>query len=70
MKPIIRVEGLSKEYRLGARQSAYGTLRESVVDAMRAPFDRLRRGNGKSDEQIIWALKNLNFEMSQLNFSQ
>jgi len=63
MKPIIRVEGLSKEYRLGARQSAYGTLRESVVDAMRAPFDRLRRGNGKSDEQIIWALKNLNFEI-------
>ncbi|HZJ45680.1 MAG TPA: ABC transporter ATP-binding protein [Pyrinomonadaceae bacterium] len=63
MKPIVRVESLSKKYRLGARQSAYGTLRESLVEAMRAPFDRLRRGNGKPDDQIIWALKNLNFEI-------
>src|SRR6267142_2356471 len=61
MKPIIRVEKLGKEYRLGRREAAYGTLRESIVDAVRAPFKRLRNGNGGSADEIIWALRNLDF---------
>src|SRR6185436_12079439 len=60
MKPIVRVESLSKQYRLGSRESAYGTLRESIVEAVRSPFKRLRSNNGNS----IWALQDLNFEVA------
>ncbi|MCU1268248.1 MAG: transporter related protein [Acidobacteria bacterium] len=63
MKPIVRVEKLGKRYRLGKREAAYGTLRESIVDAMRAPFQRLRGGNGNSAAEILWALRDLNFEV-------
>ena len=60
MKPIVRVESLSKQYRLGSRESAYDTLRESIVEAVRTPFRRLRGENGNS----IWALQDLNFEVA------
>jgi len=63
-KPIVRVEGLSKEYVLGSRESAYATLRESVVEAVRTPFQRLRGQNGSRSRKTIWALKNLNFEVA------
>jgi lipopolysaccharide transport system ATP-binding protein len=61
MKPIVRVEKLGKRYRLGKREAAYGTLRESIVDALQAPFKRLRSQNGSSVGETIWALRNLNF---------
>jgi lipopolysaccharide transport system ATP-binding protein len=61
MKPIVRVENLSKQYRLGRREAAYGTLRESIVDALQAPFKRLRSQNGSSSGETIWALRDLNF---------
>ncbi|MGA9352005.1 MAG: hypothetical protein WBW48_24825 [Anaerolineae bacterium] len=44
----IRVENLSKQYRIGGRQAAYRTLREALTDAAVAPFRRLRR-NPKSE---------------------
>jgi lipopolysaccharide transport system ATP-binding protein len=62
MKPIIRVEGLSKQYRLGTQREPYGSLRESLVRAMKAPFKSLRR-NGRSTESTIWALKDVSFEV-------
>jgi len=47
----IRVENLSKQYHIGARQAAYRTLREALTDAVVAPFRRLRR-NPKSAIRI------------------
>jgi lipopolysaccharide transport system ATP-binding protein len=64
MRPIIRVEGLSKQFRLGSRESAYLTLRESLVEAVRSPFTRLRGLNGSRNRETIWALQNLNFEVA------
>ena len=64
MQPIVRVEGLSKQYRLGSRESAYDTLRESLVEAVRAPLKRLRDGNGSRGQETIWALQNLSFEVA------
>jgi len=61
MKPIVRVQNLGKEYRLGKREAAYSTLRESIVDAMWAPLKRLRGQNGSSAAEILWALRDLNF---------
>jgi lipopolysaccharide transport system ATP-binding protein len=62
MKPIIRVENLSKQYRIGARQASYATLRETLSGAIRAPLKRLR-GNGRSQDSTIWALKDVSFEV-------
>lgn len=63
MKPIIKVENVGKQYRIGARQQAYSTLREAMTGVLRAPFKRLRR-NGGSDADTIWALKEVSFEVS------
>jgi lipopolysaccharide transport system ATP-binding protein len=62
MKPIIKVEGLSKQYRIGVRQESYATLRDSIAGAVRAPFKRLRNGN--SADNTIWALKDVAFEVA------
>ncbi len=62
MKPIIRVENLSKQYRIGLRQASYTTLRESLAGAVRTPFRKLR-GDKRGIDETIWALKNINFEI-------
>jgi lipopolysaccharide transport system ATP-binding protein len=65
----IRVKGLSKEYRIGARQETYKTLRDTLTDAIVAPFRRaskLLRGQatGAADlDQAIWALKDVSFDI-------
>jgi lipopolysaccharide transport system ATP-binding protein len=67
MKPIIRVENLSKQYRIGAKQASYATLRESLTNLATAPFRRFRNNpqsairNPQSD--MIWALKDVSFEV-------
>ena len=63
----IRVENLSKQYRIGGPQAGYKTLRESLVGAARAPVrraGRLLRGEAATDRQeTIWALKDVSFEV-------
>jgi lipopolysaccharide transport system ATP-binding protein len=60
--PIIQVENLSKQYKLGARLAAYSTLRESLTNAVRAPFNGLRRPGASAEH--IWALKDVSFEVN------
>jgi lipopolysaccharide transport system ATP-binding protein len=65
MRPIIKVEHLSKQYHIGARAAQggavrYVTLRESLVEALRAPFRRLWR-NGCPSAETIWALHDVSF---------
>ena len=62
MRPIIKVENLSKRYQIGARQASYSTFRDSIVETLRAPFNRFRR-NGRH-ESHIWALQDLSFEVA------
>ena len=43
MPPAVRIENLSKLYRIGVRQQAhYRTLRESLMDVAAAPWRRLQ----------------------------
>ena len=65
----IRVEGLSKQYRIGGKQERYRTLRDSLTDAVSAPFKRARsllRGQAYGAaglEETIWGLKDVAFEV-------
>jgi len=62
MEPIVRVTNVGKQYRIGARQAAYSTLRETMTGAVRAPLKHLRL-NGRGDPETVWALKDVNFEV-------
>ncbi|MEM8993222.1 MAG: ABC transporter ATP-binding protein [Acidobacteriota bacterium] len=63
----ITVEGLGKQYRIGARQAAYQTFRESMTELAVAPFRRLAalaRGRGiERSEETLWALRDVDFEV-------
>jgi len=60
MKPIVKVEQLSKQYRIGARQGSNQTLRDVIAGAVRAPIRGLRE---KRRGENIWALKEVSFEI-------
>lgn len=74
MKPAIRVEKLSKSYRLESRTAgSYRTLRETISDSVAEAWRglRSRRGgcNGRTDGSAkgdsFWALKDVSFEVQQ-----
>ena len=72
----IRVENLSKQYpstrlragRIGGPQAPYKTIRESLTEAVGAPFRRLssvvRGQSSVVADETIWALKDVSFEAS------
>jgi lipopolysaccharide transport system ATP-binding protein len=62
MKPIIKVENLSKQYVLGGEQKQYSTLRESLVETAQKPFKAFKRGQD-SKKNDFWALNDINFEV-------
>lgn len=55
----IRVENLSKQYRIGSSPERYRTLRDSLTRVVRDPLAALR---GNSDG-TIWALKDVSFDI-------
>jgi lipopolysaccharide transport system ATP-binding protein len=65
----IWVEHLSKEYRIGARQQTYRTLRDTMSEAMLAPFRRVRKlwqgeVSGAAElYETFWALDDISFEI-------
>jgi lipopolysaccharide transport system ATP-binding protein len=61
----IRVENLSKQYRIGQREP-YKALRDILTDAMYAPFRRLlshQPSPTSQESNYIWALKDVSFEI-------
>jgi len=61
MSVAIDVDSLSKRYRLGQYQAAYGTLRETLVHATR----RLTGREHHSPETEIWALRDVSFDVPE-----
>ncbi|HEY0071118.1 MAG TPA: ABC transporter ATP-binding protein, partial [Chloroflexia bacterium] len=63
----IRAEGLGKQYRIGARQESYSTLRDSLSNVFATPFRRLASamsGQATSvNHEMIWALRDVSFEV-------
>jgi len=66
----IRVENLSKLYRIGPRER-YKALRDTLTDAMYAPFravasvlnGRQSAVSGQPSNNTIWVLKDVSFEV-------
>jgi lipopolysaccharide transport system ATP-binding protein len=71
-EPIIRVENLSKLYRLGKQEERAGTLMQALGRLASAPvrnFQKLRslthfEDAGKA-EDILWAVKDVSFDVGQ-----
>ncbi|MCZ7589031.1 MAG: polysaccharide ABC transporter ATP-binding protein [Gaiella sp.] len=61
MPVAIEVDSLSKKYRLGEYQAAYGTLRETLVHAAR----RVTRKERHSPAREIWALNDISFSVPE-----
>jgi len=62
LKPIVRVQELSKQYRIGVRRAANDTLHETISRSARSTWSLIRR-NGDLRREIIWALKDISFEV-------
>lgn len=63
----IRTSSLGKRYRLGAGQARYGSLRDSLASAVRGSSAFLRSGfrRRRSRPEMIWALRDVTFEVKQ-----
>lgn len=61
---IIKVDNLSKQYRIGTReQPAYGTLRDALTNVARSRFGLKNGPSVDRSRQMIWALRNVSFEV-------
>lgn len=60
----IRADGIAKLYKLGARER-YRTLRDTLVDALSAPFRARRRKSATDPARTFWALKDVSFEVKR-----
>jgi len=69
----IKVENLSKRYRIGLKKEIHDTMVGAVTDFIKRPIKNLKRlrklstfsKNGNESEDIIWALKDVSFEVKQ-----
>jgi len=74
-KSIIKINNLSKCYRIGAKERGYKTFREAIIDSVSAPFRNFKRlqrltrfnnnGEDRQGNDIIWALKDISFEIDE-----
>lgn len=58
MKPIVSVRNIGKIYQIGRAQGVRPSLADAVMSTVRSPWSR----NGKSADDLIWALKDINFD--------
>ncbi len=60
----IRVDHLTKLYRIGAKEHAPRNLRQTARSLVAAPFDYLRRmSRPPTEEETLWALRDVSFEV-------
>ncbi|MFC1948651.1 ABC transporter ATP-binding protein [Chloroflexota bacterium] len=69
--PMIKVDNISKRYRIGATEQGYKTFREAILSGIIAPvrnFGKLRNlthfKNGE-EADVIWALKDVSLEVQK-----
>lgn len=63
----IKIENISKMYRIGAKQKMNDTFREAMMRMFTAPMRKLK-GLGRASatsEDMVWALKDISFEVKR-----
>jgi len=63
MKPIVKVENLSKRYKLGQRAAPYSTVREAAWQILRYPSNFFS-GPNRRGQHLFWALRDIDFEVA------
>jgi len=58
----IRIENLSKQYRIGGKVQKYNTFREILMNITKSVIRRLKGGHAYQHEEI-WALKDVSFDV-------
>lgn len=58
----IQVEGLGKRYLIGERRALYGSLRDRVMELVRAPFGG---GATRGDQEEVWAIRDASFSIAE-----
>jgi ABC-type polysaccharide/polyol phosphate transport system ATPase subunit len=58
----IQVENLSKKYQIGQNQARHNTLRDAASNTLKS---LVRRDHSAKSENIIWALKDVSFEVAE-----
>lgn len=61
-KPIIKVEHLSKQYKIGMDRR-YKTFQETIINTIKSPFALFNRKKNEND--TFWALKEVSFEVEE-----
>ena len=61
MKTVIKVENLSKKFRISRLLHNEGTLRDLIGNIIKHPFNLQE----EEKEENLWALRNINFEVKQ-----
>lgn len=66
----IRVNNISKRYRLGLKEKQSETLVGQIGNIIKSPWENLKRLRelshfGKEDDSIFWALKDVSFEVKK-----
>ncbi len=69
----IRVENLSKRYRIGLKEQMHDSLAGALIDVLRSPLKNYRkyrslytfdeRGQSEEAADVIWALRDISFEV-------
>src|SRR4051812_44717407 len=62
----IRVDALSKRFRVGGKQEPYKTLRETVSDLALEPLRRLKALSRRApvdDSETFWALRDISLDV-------
>jgi len=62
MNAAIKINHVSKRYRIGGLHPGYMTFREMLGGVVTAPFRKLKGGNG---HQTLWALNDIDLEIGQ-----
>lgn len=69
-KPFIKVQNLSKRYRLGLKEKQADTLVGQISQIIKSPYENLKRLRnlnrfGLEDDSVFWALKDVSFEVKE-----
>ncbi len=57
----IQAKGVGKRYVLGGAEQQYDTFRDLLTGIMKAPFSKYKKLSGQVDEDLFWALRNVDF---------